>query len=397
MTGRPRMLSAVFARCAALSCALAPLAAALAQPAPPPTPVPFPEALQRAAGDLFAKANIAGDRVELVIDPLIDGISGAQSAATRSMQQTLAEIVRKSYPRFALQPFSSEALERQPVVLIGTFTAVNNAGDNAGPRDAFRICLALADLRSKSIVSKGVARARPEGVDVTPTPYFQDSPVWTKDQATDAYIKTCQGTKLGDPVDPVYADRLRAAALINDGILEYEAKRYREALAFYHTARALPGGDQHRARIGTYLSATKLGRRDDAVDAFGELIDQGIANNQVLVKLLFKPGTTQFIDNPQVTEPYPMWLSQIATRSRAKGACLEIVGHTSRTGMPHVNERLSVLRAQFVMELLQIGAPDSRNRMIATGMGFRENLIGTGKDDASDALDRRVEFKVIGC
>jgi outer membrane protein OmpA-like peptidoglycan-associated protein len=49
------------------------------------------------------------------------------------------------------------------------------------------------------------------------------------------------------------------------------------------------------------------------------------------------------------------------------------------------------------MELLQIGAPDSKNRMIATGMGFKETLIGTGKDDASDALDRRVEFKVIGC
>ncbi|RDJ24980.1 OmpA family protein [Bosea caraganae] len=391
------MLSTLFARSAALSVALALAGAASAQPVPPPTPIPYPEALQKAASDLFTKANVTGDRVELVIDPLIDGVSGAQSAATRSMQQALTEIVQKSYPRFAVQPFSSEALAREPVVLIGTFTAVNNGGDNAGPRDAFRICLTLADLKSKSIVSKGVARAKPEGIDVTPTQYYRDSPVWAKDQATEAYIKTCQGTKLGDPVDAVYADRLRAAALINDGILEYEAKRYREALAFYHTARTLPGGDQHRVRIGTYLSAAKLGRRDDAVDAFGDLVDSGLAGNQLMVKLLFKPGSTQFIDNPQITEPYPMWLSQIATRARAKGACLEIVGHTSRTGMPNMNERLSVLRAQFVMELLQIGAPDSRNRMIATGMGFKENLIGTGKDDASDALDRRVEFKVIGC
>jgi hypothetical protein len=30
-------------------------------------------------------------------------------------------------------------------------------------------------------------------------------------------------------------------------------------------------------------------------------------------------------------------------------------------------------------------------------MGFRENLIGTGTDDARDALDRRVEFKITGC
>lgn len=374
-------------------------AAALAQASPPaaPAPLPFPEALQRAAGDLFSKAQVEGARVELVIDPLIDGVSGAQSASTRSMQQTLVELVGKSYSRFSVQPFSAEALAREPVVLIGTFTAINNAGDAGGPRDAYRICLTLADLKSKRIVSKGVARAKPDGVDVTPTSYYRDSPMWTKDPATEAYIKTCQATKLGDTVDPAYAERLNVAALVNDGILEYEARRYREALAFYRTARVLPGGDQHRVRIGTYLATSKLGRKDDAVEAFGDLVDSGLSGSQLMVKLLFQPGSTQFIANPQITEPYPMWLSQIATRARQKGACLEIVGHTSRTGLPQVNERLSVLRAQYVMELLQVGSPDSRSRMIATGRGYNENLIGTGRDDASDALDRRVEFKVIGC
>ncbi|SFB66724.1 OmpA family protein [Bosea sp. CRIB-10] len=372
-------------------------AAGLAQTPPAPTPVPFAEALQRAANELFSKAQLDAERVELVIDPLIDGISGAQSTSTRSMQQSLIELVGKSYPRFQMQPFSTETLARNPVVLIGTFTAVNNAGDAKGARDAYRICLALADLKAKRIVSKGTARAKPEGVDVTPTSYYRDSPMWTKDPTTEAYIKTCQATKLGDAIDPAYAERLNVAALINDGILEYEAQHYREALAFYRTARVLPGGDQPRVRIGAYLASSKLGRKDDAVEAFGDLVDSGLSGNQLMVKLLFQPGSTQFIANPQVTEPYPMWLSQIATRAKQKGACLEIVGHTSRTGLPLVNERLSVLRAQYVMDLLQAGAPDSRGRMIATGRGFNENLIGTGKDDASDALDRRVEFKVIGC
>lgn len=368
---------------------------AWAQPAPP-TPVHYPEALQRAANDLFGKANLAADRVELVIDPLIDAASGAQSAATRGMQQTLVEIVRTSYPRFTVQPFSSEVLARDPVVLVGTFTAVNNQGGE-GPRDAYRICLTLADLKSRTVVSKGVARATLDNVDVTPTPYYRDAPVWAKDQATDAYVKTCQGTPLGGGLDPAYVDRLTANALINDGITEYEAQHFREALAFYRTARRLPGGDQHRVRVGTYLASTKLGRRDDSVEAFGDLVDHGLSADQLMVKLLFRPGTTQFVDNPQMTEPYPMWLSQIATRARQKGACLEIVGHTSRTGMPQVNERLSVSRAQFVMDLLLTGMPEGRDRMIATGRGFKENLVGTGKDDASDALDRRVEFKVIKC
>ena len=361
-----------------------------------PTPVPYAEALQRAASDLFGKANLRGDRVELVIDPLIDGASGAQSAATRAMQKTLTEMVQASYPRFVVQPFSAEVLARDPVVLVGTLTAITNQGGD-GPRDAYRICLTLADLKSRSVVSKGVARSTLDNVDVTPTQYYRDSPVWAKDQATDAYVKTCQGTPLGGTIDPAYVDRLTANALINDAIVEYESQHFREALAFYRTARRLPGGDQHRVRIGTYLANAKLGRRDDSVEAFGDMVDYGLSTDQLMVKLLFRPGTTQFIDNPQTTEPYPMWLSQIATRARQKGACLEIVGHTSRTGMPHLNERLSVMRAQFIMDLLTTGMPDGRSRMIATGRGFKENLVGTGKDDASDALDRRVEFKVVGC
>lgn len=361
-----------------------------------PTPVPYAEALQRAASDLFGKANLRGDRVELVIDPLIDGASGAQSAATRAMQKTLTEMVQAAYPRFVVQPFSAEVLARDPVVLVGTLTAITNQGGD-GPRDAYRICLTLADLKSRTVVSKGVARSTLDNVDVTPTQYYRDSPVWAKDQATDAYVKTCQGTPLGGTIDPAYVDRLTANALINDAIVEYESQHFREALAFYRTARRLPGGDQHRVRIGTYLANAKLGRRDDSVEAFGDMVDYGLSTDQLMVKLLFRPGTTQFIDNPQTTEPYPMWLSQIATRARQKGACLEIVGHTSRTGMPHLNERLSVMRAQFIMDLLTTGMPDGRSRMIATGRGFKENLVGTGKDDASDALDRRVEFKVVGC
>jgi hypothetical protein len=34
--------------------------------------------------------------------------------------------------------------------------------------------------------------------------------------------------------------------------------------------------------------------------------------------------------------------------------------------------------------------------MIAAGAGSRQTMVGNGRDDATDALDRRVE-KVIGC
>ena len=34
---------------------------------------------------------------------------------------------------------------------------------------------------------------------------------------------------------------------------------------------------------------------------------------------------------------------------------------------------------------------------VAKGVGSRELVVGTGKDDASDFLDRRVEFKTAAC
>jgi len=377
-----------------------PVAGTQAAPSPPPpTPMPFDDALLRAANDLFSKAAMpaGNDKIELVVDPLIDGISGAQSTATRLMQDRIIALVKKSYPRFEVRPFSTEALSRAPVVLIGTFTAINNAGAADGPRDAYRICLALADLRSKSIVSKGVARARPEAIDVTPTPAFADTPVWAADPATNLYIKACQGSKPGDPIDPIYVERIGTSSLISDAILEYDDRRYREALAFYRTALKMTGGDQLRVRSGIYLANSRLNRREDATDAFGNLVDYSLAGKKLSVRFLFKPGSTQFVDDPQISAPYPMWLSQIAIRASRRNSCLNVVGHTSKTGPPQVNERLSVLRAQYIKDLLQGSSPGLADKLKATGVGSREVLIGTGRDDSSDAIDRRVDFSISDC
>ena len=361
--------------------------------APPPTPVPFDEALLKAANDLLSKANLDIDKAILTIDPLIDGVTGAQSVATRSMGRRIVDLVKSNYPKFQVEKFSTATIAKSPIVLIGTFTLINNAGQAGGPRDAFRICLALADLKSRKIVSKGVARAKPEGVDTSPTSYFADSPVLAKDPATDAYIKSCQGTRPGDPIEQVYTDRILAAAFINDAIDAYDAKKYREALELYQSAVRTPGGDQLRSRNGIYLTNWKLNRRQAAAEAFASALDYGLATDRLAVKFLFRPGSTQLTD--RAGAPYSMWIQQIAQRGAKAGACMELVGHTSPTGPEPLNRRLSVLRAEAVKDRIESVAPALSKRMIANGVGSSENLIGSGKDDPSDMLDRRVEFKLI--
>jgi hypothetical protein len=55
------------------------------------------------------------------------------------------------------------------------------------------------------------------------------------------------------------------------------------------------------------------------------------------------------------------------------------------------------LRAEYVKKKLEVEAPPLAKRTIAQGAGSRENLVGNGRDDLSDALDRRVVFQVINC
>ena len=371
-------------------------------PAPPPPPtLSYDEAVTSAATTLLKNAQLPGPpRYTVVIDPLVDGMTGAQSTATRSMGLRLAAMSREQYPQFDLQPFTAANVARSPLVLIGTFTGVNAARQTAGVREAYRICFALADLKTGKLVSKGLAFSKPEGVDSTPLASFRDAPAWTEDPATLGYIRTCQGTKAGDPINALYTERIVAAAQVAEAMEAYDAGRYQESLDLYTSAQRTAAGDQFRVYNGIYLAQWKLGRRDRAEAAFGKIVDFGLAQKRLAVKFLFRPGSTAFgtsaADSRQ-TEAYPLWLKSIATQTASSPACLEITGHTSATGPEPLNERLSQLRAEYVKTRLEATNPTLAKRSIANGMGSRQTMVGNGRDDASDALDRRVEFKVIGC
>ena len=377
---------------------------AVAVPAPAPPPIlPYDEAVLSAATALLKNARLppegtaAQPRYAVVIDPLIDGFSYAQSAATRSMGVRLAALMREQYPLYDVQPFSAANVARSPLVLIGTFTPVNAQRQTSGAREAYRICFALADLKSGKLVSKGLAFSKPDGVDATPTASYRDAPAWSEDAATLGYIRTCQATKVGDPINPLYTERITAAALVAEAIEAYDAGRYQQSLDLYTSAQRTSAGDQFRVYNGVYLANWKLGRRDKAEAAFGKIIDYGLERQRLAVKFLFRPGSTAFGNDTKVTGPYPVWLKAIAARASSGSACLEVTGHTSATGPEPLNERLSLLRAEYVKAQLEANVPALAKRSIAAGMGSRQTMVGSGRDDASDALDRRVEFKVIGC
>ena len=366
---------------------------------PPPPPVlSFDEAVAKAAHAVFAAAPPPQPNAGVVvIDPLVDGMSGYQSKATQTIQDHIARIVKDDFPQYTIHSISPESLKQGPRVLVGTFTAVNAEMKTTGVREAYRFWLVMGDLSTGKVIAKSVARARIEDVNATPTSVFNDSPVWTVDPNIQAYITTCQASKVGDPIKPEYLDGLLAAALVSQAGEAYNEGRYAEALDLYTTALKTPAGDQLRVYNGRYLSLTKLGRGEQA-SAFRDLVGYGIRRNRLAVKFLFRPGSVRFATSSHLSSSYGMWLEQIASQAAASQTCLQITGHTSPTGPAGLNDSLSLLRAEYIQFRLEEDQPTPKKRTVAAGVGSRENIVGTGRDDASDELDRRVELKPIeGC
>ena len=385
---------------------LAPNATVADAASPPKIALPLDEAVDRltaallvhAEGVIASEGAQSGSRV-LVIDPLIDRATGNQTTTTQSIERRMTSLLRATSERIVPEPFTTASLEGRPLILVGAITPVSGpgvVGPTTEPTQTYRIWAAIADLRTNRIISKEMAWVRADGVDMTPSAFFEESPSWLADRSQAAYLRTCSSFA-GSVIDPDYIKGLYAAALVADGISAYEAGRYEQALLSYAGAQRQPAGDQVRVYNGIYLANVRLGRKQQAEEAFGNIVGYGLQRGKLAVKLVFSPGSTRFWPDRAVSGPYPMWLRQIATQASTQAACLRLVGHTSQTGLPSANDTLSRARAELVRTDLigESGALSSRTD--AEGRGSSELLVGSGRDDASDALDRRVEFETRSC
>ena len=385
-------------------------------PAPPPPPPPLPErpAPQRsdltleqgiafAVDDLFiqlqrlpAFAPRVSDKVVevrrsvIVVDTIIDAATGQQTQATLLAEALVYERTRDKFKQFDVFAATPEHLKRAEYVVTSTMTPVKDE------RSVYRLNMAMTELRAGLVVAQAAARVRDESVDVTPTAFYRDSPAIAKDRVIEGQIRTAE-TAADRPADAVYIERLPTSALMNEGLTAFNAGNYAEAFPYYEEAARRPDGQQLRVYNGLYMIHWNLGRGADAESAFGKIVAIGLATNNLAVKFLFRPGSIEFWADTKISGPYPIWLRQLAQQMVATRSCLRVIGHTSRTGSEPLNERLSLRRAEVIKQRLLAETREAASRIETAGAGSRENLIGSGTDDQRDALDRRVEFRVITC
>ena len=328
----------------------------------------------------------------IVLDPMLDTITGQQTETTLLLERRVTQRIGNNHPQFEFLPFVAANLPKSQYLLTGTISRVS-----AEPgKPTVRLSLALVDIRSRLVVAQASALAREENLDTTPSRYYKDSPVLIKDKVVEGYAKTTQ-TAVGQRADPYYMERIGTATVISEANTLYNAEKYSDALGQYKTALATPQGEQLRVQSGIYLSNIKLGRTAEAEQAFGRIVALGIAYNELGVKFLFQPGSVEFWSDPKISGAYGMWLRQIAAEAMTAGSCMAILGHTSRSGPAAANDALSLRRASYVRQKLAAERPELGPRTRAEGMGFRQNIVGSGTDNSFDVLDRRVEFKIVPC
>jgi outer membrane protein OmpA-like peptidoglycan-associated protein len=329
----------------------------------------------------------------ITIDPMLDTITGQQTETTALFERRVTQRVGNLYPQFQFVPFHSQNLARAQYLLVGTMSKVPTAPID---KPAVRLSLALIDLKTGLVQAQSSALAQEENLDNTPSRYYRDSPVLIKDKAVEGYAVSAT-TPVGKRADAYYLERIGAASVISEATSLYNAEKYQDALGTYRSALSTPQGEQLRVQSGIYLSSMKLGNLAEAEQAFGRIVALGISYNELGVKFLFNPASVEFWSDAKISGSYGMWLRQIAREAVASKSCVAIVGHTSRSGPGPVNDALSLKRAQYIRQRLIGEAPELAGRTRAVGMGFRENIVGSGTDNGFDVLDRRVEFKIVPC
>jgi outer membrane protein OmpA-like peptidoglycan-associated protein len=158
-----------------------------------------------------------------------------------------------------------------------------------------------------------------------------------------------------------------------------------------------PTAERLQALNSEYLSMIRQGRESEAQAVFSRLVAESIAARSLSLRFLFGSSSTDFLQDAVLIRRYDTWLAEVARQLRGSAQCLQMVGHASRGGSDAVNRRISLARAEKVKQVLLKHGPELAPRLFAIGVGVAQPMAGSGANDPGDAVDRRVELRVIDC
>jgi outer membrane protein OmpA-like peptidoglycan-associated protein len=327
---------------------------------------------------------------KIVIDPFIDTDSGYPVKINPRINGLLSGEIAK---RFAVTgEMAPENLEISEYVLTGM---VSLGEVEQGRSRDYKVYAAVFEK------SSGVVHASSEvhidNFDTTPMDIYKDSPVYLKGQNYEAHVSSVK-TKQNETVAKGYHDNLSTKSMRVKGDTLYEKKDYKESLSYYNKAAdSGAAGQSLEVLNGLFTNLIRQGRLEDAGPVYGDLLRVSIGEtNEIASKITFGPNSKAPLAGKAGI--YNIFMKQIAQLVGSLPDCrVKIIGHSSRTGSEGYNDKLSLQRASTIQKQMASFSPKVIERSEAIGRGFHDNIVGTGKDDVTDEIDRRVEFKFTSC
>ena len=330
----------------------------------------------------------------IVVDPFIDAQNGYAVKAGLNAQNAISTQTKAASKNIEFLELTTDNLAKATYVMSGTLGVEERAGQ-AG-RKVYRIHVALLNPKSGAVAAQTSVWLADRNLDMTPLPVYQESPVFLNDRYTGGLVTTSR-TPGGQAADGTYVSQLATAALQSEAQQAYASDDANRSLGLYQRAETRPDGKTLKIYSGLYVSYLKLGNLNDAERTFAQLIAVAFAENNLSIRFLFRVDSTDFIAETKLNQQYRIWVRQLGQHIVRKQQCVEVQGHSSKSGNEAYNSRLSLQRAEAIRRQMQQEASGSLNLTRATGRGFQDNLVGSGSDDEKDAIDRRVEFKILPC
>lgn len=328
--------------------------------------------------------------VRIAAVPIVDAESGETVAVTAEIERLVFDEIRRASSTFSVERMTPENLASADRILFGTIIYDTYRQKRRNDQKRYHVYCTVVDKTSKRIVARADAWISNQDLNYSPSELFEDSPVFPRDKRLQSLVAIAR-SPLGAIADKEYYDSLETNALVAEAETTFARGDYRQSLELFQKAAERPHGQIVKTYIGLYRSQIKQRDLKSAEDTFARMLPTAAAEGNLSTKFLFTVNSTEFVSDRDLLGQYEMWIRQMARYFSARGDCLRIVGHSSRTGSEQYNDQLSLMRAEQLRALLGASAPLLIDKSTALGVGFSQNIIGSGTDDARDALDRRVE------
>ncbi len=326
-------------------------------------------------------------------DVVMNGDTGEEIALSGQINEIIKMTATNSFPQYSVVEMNSQSISHVNFVVIGV---IKQEAYNNQATKLHRLYLSAVDMKTSQVTAHAEVWLANQDLQLLPTPLYSDSPMFIRDNRSEKTVETAVAG-IGTTVDKEYFSTMETNALLAEASKAYDSGNYPSAVELFKKAAERDDGQVMKTYAGLYQAYFKQRQLSEAEDAFAKLAEIGIKNGTLSVKFLFQVNDTNFFGQTEELAEYEIWLRQIARKIIESNICVEISGHASRSGSADYNKKLSEKRSQRIQKRLLETTAAIAKKTSAVGRGFEQNIVGTGTDDVRDAIDRRVEFRVMEC